>query len=243
MRLRIRNYLPFMLLSLCISCEDNTHEVSAKYVMLPSFQTVELNSVFDVFLIQDSIYAIEVVGHQEIITNVVYNVEDDTLRVSNRSGGKWLMPKKNKVKLYIHSDRLSQIVPNETCYIKTINPIISDAFTIVMGHRPKLAEIDLELNCGTFLYWNNHQCGGKLTLAGKTGHLSISSFALMSVDASELIANDATVNNSSKGDCTVRVKDEIQYSIHGVGNIYVYGNPGSVIPEAITSTGQLILLD
>jgi len=109
-----------------------------------------------------------------------------------------------------------------------------------MGHHPKLAELDLELNNGSFLYWNNHQCGGKLTLRGKTGSLLAYTFGYMSVDAVSLRADNAIIENSSKGDFEVWVNDKIEYSIRGIGDIYLYGNPDDIVLNERTSEGELI---
>jgi hypothetical protein len=112
-----------------------------------------------------------------------------------------------------------------------------------MGHPTKLSTIELELNCKRFLYWNNYQCGGKLTLTGRTENLLIYSFALMTVDARALEADYAWIENHSKGDSRVHVENTLEYSIHGVGNIYLYGNPPEIIAHEVTSSGQLIHMD
>jgi hypothetical protein len=156
---------------------------------------------------------------------------------------KWLSPEGNKVKLYITSNLLYEILPNATCSITTVNPIISDEFRIVMGHSPKLTEINLTLACKSFLYWNNHQCGGKVTLSGQADNVFLYAYALMSIDAGQLNTQYAFVENNSKGDCEVFVNDVLEYSIRGVGNIYVRGNPREVVLHEQTSSGRLIDLD
>ncbi len=232
-----------MLLTFFLSCEENGVEEETYYERLLPFNTLELNSVFDVYLIQDTIYAVKIVGNPNVIKNILFKVENGILRISNESRGKWLGPENNRVKLYISSNRLSQIFPKETCYIETVNPIITDDFSIIQGNKPKLSQINLTLDCGTFLYWNNYQCGGKLTLRGKTKNLIVYSFALMSVNARELRTDYALIENNSKGDCQVFVTDMIEYSIRGVGNIYLQGNTNEIVANEQTSTGRLIQLD
>lgn len=232
-----------MLLTIFISCDENGIEEGTFYERLLPFTTLELNSVFDVYLIQDTIYAVKIVGNPQVIKNIRFKVENGILRISNDSRGKWLQPEENKVKLFISSNRLSQIFPKETCYIETVNPIITDDFSIIQGNKPKLSQINLTLDCGTFFYWNNYQCGGKLTLSGKTKNLIVYSFALMSVNARELRTDYALIENNSKGDCEVFVTNMLEYSIRGVGDIYLHGNPNEIIANEQTSTGQLIQLD
>lgn len=226
--------------SLTLSCEEQEYKEVTHYEDLPPFQEVELNSVFEVYLIQDSTYSLKIAADEGVIKNVIFSLEEGVLTIENTSNIKWINPGSNKVKLYIRSNRLRAIRPNETCYMKSLNPIISDEFKIIMGHHPKLAEIDLELNNDTFYYWNNHQCGGKLTLTGKTRRLMAYTFGYMSIDAVGLSADYALLENNSKGDCNVWVNHKIECSIRGVGNIYLYGNPGEVVLNEQTSEGELI---
>ena len=222
------------------SCDGYVGEEATLYRSTEPFYAVELNSVFDVYLVQDTAFGVRVSAHEDIIENIKLDLDTGILRIENESMLKWAAPEKNKVKLFIHADRLSVLWPNETCYIKSLTPVISDDFNIVMGHNPKLAVIDLELNCGNFYYWNNHQCGGKVTLRGQSGSATIQIYGLMSVDATALSVNHAYVDNNSKGDCHVWVQEQIEYSIHSVGNIYLYGDPAEIIAHELTSSGILI---
>ena len=239
----MKYYSYLILLSSLCSCEENGMEEATSFETVAPFHTLELNSVFEVYLIQDTLNAVKIECHRDGIKDALLTEENGILRISNRSTGKWLKPEKNRVKLYIHSNSLREVVLNETCYIKTINPITRDEFRIVMGHPTKLSAIELELNCKSFLYWNNYQCGGKVTLTGRAENLLIYSFALMTVDASALETDYTLIENHSKGDSRVRVENTLEYSIHGVGNIYLYGNPPEIIAHEVTSSGQLIHMD
>ena len=223
-----------------LSCDDHIGEEVTLYTGTEPFYAVELNGVFDVYLVQDTAFGVRVSAHEDIIENIKFDLDTGILRIENESMLKWAAPEKNKVKLFIHADRLSVLWPNETCYIKTLTPVISDDFNIIMGHNPKLAVIDLELDCGNFRYWNNHQCGGKVTLRGRFGSATIQIYGLMTVDAAALSTNYAFVENNSKGDCHVSVSEQIEYSIRSVGDIYLYGDPREIIAHELSSSGVLI---
>ena len=227
-----------MLICLLVSCDDG--EFSERYETLVPFHTIELNSVFDVYLVQDTVYGIRISAHENVIKNVLLSVDTGILRISNESRIKWMSPESNKVKLFIHAENFYEIWPNETCYIKSVKPIISDEIRLIMGHHPKLSQIDLDLDCNSFLYWNNHQCGGKVTLKGRTTKLFIYSYGLMTVEADKLNTEFAVVENNSKGDCKVSVADKLEYSIRGVGNIYLSGQPREIVRGEVSSSGRLI---
>ena len=226
--------------SVLFCCRENLQETT-RNVSLPPFHSLIMNGVFSVYLVQDTIYSIKIIGTGQVPEEVSATVQNDTLTLSNHAKEKWLHPESNKVKLYISSNQLSQITANETCYFETVNPIIS-SIGIIMGASVKLTEANLELNCDSFYYWNNYQCGGKITLSGKVNNLTINSFAIMSIDASALKATNAEIQNDSKGDCRVFVTDKLEYSIGGTGNIYLSGNPSEIVLIQRTSTGLLIRL-
>ena len=212
--------------------------VEHRFSALAPFNKIELNSTFDVYLNEDTSFAIKIIADEKIIGNINFNIDNNVLSITNTTKLKWLTPEKNNVEIYINSKQLSEINVNRTCNIKTLNPITSNDFGLIL--KDKANEATLELNCHNFYYWNNSPCGGKLTLSGKTDELAIWNFALMSVDAKNLIATNAHVENSSKGNCEVNVLNKFEYSIFGDGNIQLYGTPTEIIKLQVTSSGQLI---
>ena len=226
----------FIILIFLFSCKKE-NLVERRFSALSPFTTIELNSTFDVYLSEDTGYSIKIIADKKIIGNINFNIENNVLTISNNSKSKWTTPKKNKVEIYISSKQLSKVEANETCNTKTLNPITSDDFTLIL--KDYANEATLELNCKKFSYWNNFPCGGKLTLSGKTDELAIWNFALMTVDAKNLMATNAHVENSSEGACMVNVLNKFEYSILGYGNIDLFGSPSEITKLQVTSTGQL----
>jgi hypothetical protein len=236
----VNRFLVLGLAFLFTSCLDYEPITSSKE--LPAFDQLHLNGVFDVFLIQGDSYSIRIEADKEVVPHIVFEVNDGILSVQNNSKLKWLSPRSNKVALFVTAVALKEIIPAETCSIQTVNTLKVEQFSIVMAPSPKLSEINLDLDCKTFLYWNNHQCGGKVTLRGRTEYLNLYVFALMTVDARELTTEFATIENNSKGDCEILVNQKLEYSIRGEGNILVHGNPEILLKEDISS-GRLIRVD
>lgn len=242
MKIKFSTSLLFALIVFSLSCKrKNFEEITLSYDNLTPFDSIALNDVFDVYLTQDSNYTLKVTGSEDVVKEVNYTTLNNTLTIDNAYKQKWLAPKHNKVKLYISSNRPKRITTNQTCYVETTNPIITDEFGIIMGSKLSMAK--LELNCNTFYFWNIFPCGGKLTLFGNTNRLILWNFAIMSVDAGQLTTGYALVENNSKGDCEVMVTDKLEYSIYGTGNIYLHGHPNEIILKEKTSSGQLIELN
>lgn len=206
---------------------------------LIEFDTVSLQSVFEVYLTQGTQNTIRLEGAQKIIEKIDIAVENNTLTLVNNFKGNWIHPKNNKIKVFITTNGLSRINAYETCNIKTTNTLIGNEIGLVM--TSKLNEATLDLNCNSFYFWNNFPCGGKVILTGKTYELKLWNYALMSVDASGFETTVAAIDNFSKGDCSVNCAQKITYSIRGTGNIYLQGNPPDVIKMEESSTGKLIV--
>lgn len=223
-----------------ISCQKR-NQLNTIISELPAFDTIELDSPFDLFLIEDSTFSIEITGYERNLENLNYSVDNHTLRIINNTKNTFATPTKNKIEIYLTSNKLSQIKANETCNISTVNPITSDNFGLIF--KSKINNATLELNCGTFYYWNDSPCGGVLTLKGKSEMLKLWNYALMAVDAKKLLTKRALIENHSKGCCKVNVQDKIEYSIDGIGDIHLYGSPSEIIKNELTSSGRLIIHD
>lgn len=227
-----------LLLGMLTSCQKNK-EISTETAFLSAFHTINFESYFDVILIQGNTHTIEIEGNEKVIKAIEYVVEDSVLTLKNKSNSMWLSPQKNKFKVYLTFGELKKINVIETCHIQSQGTIQGDELGVFFAG--KLNEATLDVNYSTVYYYNNHPCGGKLTLSGSCSFLKIWNYALMQVEASELYSNHVLIENYSKGDCSVRVSDLLEYSIFGEGNIIAYGNPNSLVSYTEESIGQLIL--
>lgn len=233
----IRWYIFLCILLVFLSCKREKEILSLHYNTSP-FEYVKVEDALEIYLLEDSTFSIEVRANRDGVDQIKVEVIDSVLHISDHRTNKWLKPKSNKVSVYITSCSLKEVVAAEGCKTQTLSPITSNEFGIVFNGR--VNEADLELNCETFYYWNDHPCGGRLTLSGQTNRLKIWNFALVSVDAKNLLTNHALVINDSKGDCEVTVLNSLEYSITGVGNICLFGNPDEILADEVTSTGRLI---
>jgi len=205
---------------------------------LSEFDTLTLNSVFDVYLIQGDSNFVTIEGNPKIVKKVRAEVMNNTLNFYNDFSGKWLHPSNNRIKLTITTNGLTRINSGETSNIQTLNTLTGNEIGIVM--TSKLNQATLDINCNSFYFWNNFPCGGKLTLSGAVHELKIWSVALMAVDAKNLTADIATFDNKSKGDISATVTQFLHYRIGGTGNIHLWGNPTELVDTGSDGDGTLI---
>lgn len=223
---------------ICTSCGKGDDEVMVQKFDLPAFDSLVLDAVFDVEIVEDEHFSLQITGTEEVIQDLTYTVQNNKLTITNSNSKLWTHPKNNPPILLISGNGLTQIRVTETCNIKTLNTITTPSFGILLGGKLNIA--DLTLDCKNFYYWNISPVGGRLTLKGKTDNLAIYNGALMEVDANEFPCDVATVYNGSKSDVHVFVRQRLDYSIAGTGNIYLSGHPGEIVAGDLYSTGRLI---
>ena len=231
------NILPILGLLLLFSCKK--HEPITTEHSVSEFDTLVLSNVFDVNLIQGTENSVKIKGSKQFIDDVTWENKDNTLTFHNNANHKWLNPKTNKITLEITVNGLSKIVANETCTITSTNTLIADELGLIL--KSKLNHAALDISCNTFYYWNNFPCGGTVDLRGNCQTLKVWNYALMQINASELHASTALIENYSKGDVRVWCTDTISYKINGSGGIRVKGSPSTQLNLGGTGNGLFTL--
>lgn len=222
-----------------MACREDATITEIKIVPLDAFEKIELNSAFEVVLVQDTTYFVQINADEELMGEISIKNDHKNLSIINNKRLKWTSPASNIPKLFIHSADFKEVHANESCNITSANAITGKEFGLILKDKANYA--DIQLDCDVFFYWNNFPCGGKLTLRGRTRELKIWNTAIMSVDAKNLITDYALVDNESKGKCEVNVTNKLEYSIKGKGDIHVYGNPPEVVEQEKSASGKLVM--
>lgn len=228
----------YLLVLASLACGKDDDSIRRKE-SLPPFHSIEINDSFEVFLVEGIEYSLEMEGAESFIEKMKFSVADCVLTLSNDKKIKWNDPKDNTIKLWISAKQLKFLKANETCEIKTVNPITTYEFGIVLGSKAN--EANLQLNNEIFYYWNDFPCGGKLTLSGKTTELKLWNTAIMTVEASALQAERGFIENDSKGDCIANISDYLEYQIEGEGDVVIYGQPNTIKDKGSSSGGKFVL--
>lgn len=231
-------FFTLLFTTLFFSCSKDHEEEVRIRKDLGVFHEVNLNSAFEVVLIQDSVYYVEIVTVESLKKDMEVKLENEVLSFTNTKRFKWTNPENNTPTLYIHCAEFKKVNANESCNFTTPTPITSKEFGIILKDKANYA--NLQLNCESFFYWNNFPTGGKLTLSGSTKELKIWNTAIMSVDAKNLVTEYALVENDSKGICEVNVTHKIEYKITGNGDIHLYGQPTEIVETAPSIGGKLV---
>ncbi|MFT6747561.1 MAG: hypothetical protein ACJAZ2_001914 [Glaciecola sp.] len=237
---KIIKYYLFILLPLLavFSCQKKDTDFSATS-SLQAFKEVELHSSFHVYLQEDSVFSIRAVGRQDVIEDLTFTIQDSVLKIEDPRKSEWRTPTSNKVELYISSPPLSKLSTFEACDIKTITPITSNEFGLVLGGKAN--EANLDLNCNIFYYWSGSVSGGKIILSGQCNSLKLWNTGLMQINARGLQSSYGLVENKSRGTCEVNVTNKFEYAIFNSGDILLNGNPTEIVQfeKVDEAVGQL----
>jgi len=218
------------------ACRESEDQIIEEF-KLSAFHTLNLNDAFEVELLEQNEFSIEIQGAESFVKSVAFQLNDSTLSIRSKKKLKWTSPEGNKTKLIVKGNGLKLVNANESCVIKSLNPITTREFGIILKSKANTANIQVDNE--VCYYWNNFPCGGKLILSGQTKELKLWNTAIMTVDASSLQTEYAIVENDSKGNCTVNVSNQLDYKIFGEGNIVLIGNANAE-DRGSSNSGRLV---
>lgn len=114
--MRLAYTIVFMLLILwscnddpVFNCFENSGATKRKTLTYQPFNKIQLNDVFDVYLIQDTICQLEAEGGANLIENIDVDINGAILSIKNSSNCNWLRDYK-RMALYIHYTGLKEIL-------------------------------------------------------------------------------------------------------------------------------------
>lgn len=233
----------FILLT-AVSCSKNPDaDFVTREIPVTDFHTITIDGVYEIELVQDTVCKVTMTAPPRVFEKNTITVSDSVLTMHEKHGGRWLHPRESNTKVVIHVNRLKRLDVHETCSIRTAGPLghTTDEIGMVVDYA-KMMEADLELDCGTFYYWNDPN-GAHVTLRGRADNLKLWNTGLAQVDAAALTAMYVLADNGSQGQLRVRAMQTLEYKLTNTGNIAYYGSPPLINALGNTGSGQLIKAD
>ncbi|ASS50544.1 MAG: hypothetical protein A3D31_13350 [Candidatus Fluviicola riflensis] len=231
-------YLLLSCVFLLAGCAKMNNDVT-KSVELEAFNEIELGESFEIELRESPTYHIEISGSEHFVDKVTFGIVNGSLVIDTDARAKWMHPKNNKIKIVIDCPALRKCTAYETCNIKTLNPITTPEFGLIVGG--KLNTANIEVNNDICYFWNYYPCGGKITFNGACNQFKLWGNSLITVNARNLVTSYAYIENKANNDVSLTVTGILQYTIGGKGNIRAYGQPTVIDLISDTGEGELIL--
>ncbi len=234
----------FSLLMVLSSCEDSYcplnygKETELSYYVDP-FMIMEINDIFDVFLLKDTIDRIVIKAGENVIDKLTPGVQDSVLLLSSGNSCAFLHPSEKRVRVVIHYTILKTIYINEPAFVKTLKPVTGN-FCIAATAR--MAETDVEVDCHNFLFYTHYNTFGVYRFRGVADNVDLHGYKGTVIRADSLYGRNTSVKHNSTGDFHVTATENLNVSLYNSGNVYYTGDPEVFINE-LSSSGRLVKVD
>jgi hypothetical protein len=215
-------------------CWHGTGQNTSLIIETGYFHEANARGIFEIILVHDSVYYIELQGGEKVLDYAEVNVTDSSANLDN-SNECYFLRDYEKIKCYLHYADNLQLNLFETCKVSCQNPVTTNLLLTVPA---ELAEVDILLDNSHFHFYNHKTTGGTYTFRGFSDRCIISGYYSARFVLSDLTSREMHINNSSIGDMHVNANQLLEVEIHNKGNIYYSGSPEIVI-DSITGSGRL----
>ncbi len=217
-------------------CVKRAGEIDTIEMELDFFYGIEVFNKLNVYLKQDTINKILIVGNKNLISSVSYNILDSILMLQEFNICNFTRNPDNKIDVTVFTTNLEQVFisgPSDVTSIDTLK-----FKRIVFRVYGDVSKVDVEVECSHF-FMEHWLCTGDSYIAGKADFFHILNDGNSYIHAFDLTCNYAHVSQESTGDIEISVEKKITSRIIDIGNIYYKGEPEIEITEQ-TNTGEII---
>ncbi|MFM7727106.1 MAG: GIN domain-containing protein, partial [Flavobacteriales bacterium] len=182
-------------------CFQSAGEYSSEKRTLEAFNTIELNDYIQYELCDTTFYGVEITAPKNLISDIETKVLDGKLAVHNSNSCNFVRSYKNRMTVRIYAPEFRDIQNYSTGDITSTNTINDELFSL--ENRGAAGVQRLMLHCDT-VNLASHTGVSDAILIGQCDVVKLFSQGLGIVDARDLSANYAFVNNSSLNDIFVQ---------------------------------------
>ncbi len=231
-------YILILFLAL-ISCDDalfNAGDTITKEFEMDEFDEIYINDIFNVCLIQDTIYKITVRGGSNLISNIEFDLNEHILNVNDNNTARWSR-KYERIQINIHFKSLERFILKESSYIYSIDTIRCDDFLI--HALAEFCDIDLIISANKLHFANSSTSGGLYNIKGKTENFIAWIRGSGQLQADNFNSKYIYLRTTTIGDCYVFAENELTVKFENTGLIFYKGDP-QINNETPNYNNQLI---
>jgi hypothetical protein len=202
---------------------------------ITGFDKIVVEDNVNVFITQDSTYAVEVEAGKNIEPLIKAEVTGGTLTIQNKNRCNWTRSYDKPLNVYVKMPVIKYITSNGTGNIKSLNTITSISFDV---RTENSGNIELTVNNSKVI---SHMFGyGDITLHGTTSEHDCSIGGNGFLYCSDLHTGYTWVQSFTTGLCYVNASNLLICQIEQIGDVYCYGHP-TMVQKTQTGSGQLYL--
>lgn len=217
---------------------DSGDKVTAEF-NLEDFTTLEIEDVFNLTLVSDTINKLIVTTGENLLDNISYEITDHVLYLYNYNKFRWTR-EYDRVDLTLHTNNLEKIHIREPSNIKSEGIYKAEKLSIIGWSMVNQLNMIVDLD---FLAINMGKSNsGEYKVSGYANRYHVSGWGSSFIYTHELISNEVHVRQRSIGDVYVYALDKLSIDIETSGNVYYKGNP-SLLDSTITGSGGLFRIN
>ncbi|MCX7728768.1 MAG: DUF2807 domain-containing protein [Bacteroidia bacterium] len=202
-------------------CIKPSGKTVTQYRSLSSFHTIVIRDKIDVYLKQDN-FSVSVKAGKNIIDNIITEVKDETLYVSNKNLCNFVRDPQKKIEVYVHLPHLKYLKHTGSGNVYSTNTFVQDTL-IVRMETPG----DLHLNVQTKYFGGSTHGNGDLYISGQSDYFYYYYNGTNFIYAQSLKVNNYVyLESHSVGHAYVNIDNiGMDAAMFSTGNIYYSGNP------------------
>ena len=228
------------MLSLC-GCEDmildRYGDIETVEETLPVITKFEVLNGFNIYLKPDTLYKIIVEAPSAMLGDIVFDVNEGVLTLSDKNGFKW-NPAYVTPSVTICFPVLEHISIAAPANIKTLGTIQQESLYILTTLHTGVVELDVDVDRLNIITGNSID-SGIFIISGRAANASFWMRNSASLNALSLDAGFVRMINNTKGDSYVQVNQTLRVVLNSYGNVYYTGNPTTIDIQERSSTGNL----
>ena len=212
MRPFIPVFLCMLLFSTTLLAQDDEITVAVK-----SFDQLELNGAFRVFLYQGNREEVRLEGPANYLDRIEVNQRGDKVRVQSKHDQRVSL---KKIDVHVYFRDLSHLEINGVGQFVAQTSIHTEELDLLING---IKELDIELYVDAL---DAEVSGlGKTYLAGSANVAEININGIGSLYALDLAVKELHIETNGIGKAEVNATDQIYVSAYGIGSVYYAGNP------------------
>ena len=227
-----------------IACEKgalfNAGEAVSREVLLQDkISTIEVNTMSDITLVQDTVNKAIVTCGANLQPNIDLFVKEDILHINNSIRYGWSRSYE-KIKLELHLISIPTLNIRVPVYITTRDTFKTESFFLVDWGM--FTELDVTLNVNNFGLDVSSEGFGHYTVKGKSVNATFNDWGSSFFYADGFKVQNCLVKQRSIGDIYINVSNNLTVSIETTGRVFYYGNPSTIVLKNNFSKELLIHL-
>ncbi|WET02627.1 head GIN domain-containing protein [Flavobacterium sp. YJ01] len=185
-----------------------------------AYDAIKISGFFDVDLVAGKEGKITISGEQNIISAIVVEVVENTLKIYAKKGMNLRPSTGNKVEIVVPFEKISELSLSGSGDITAESPIKNDKFTAKLSGSG-----DIDLNVISNSFDLSLSGSGDIKLKGNSDNISIKLSGSGDIEAYNLKSKIANINVSGSGDVAVNCSESLTARVSGSGDVKYTGNP------------------